>query len=94
MKDIYYKKESLFRFIEKYYLHISFTFFLLIIIFSTYKHYGISWDEPGYIMFAKHFIIKIFNTFSQVVMWLFVIFIMKTVMNILLIQMQPLEDRS
>src|SRR3989338_493332 len=64
MKDIYYKKESLFRFIEKYYLHISFTFFLLIIIFSTYKHYGISWDEPGYIMFAKHFIIKIFNIFN------------------------------
>ncbi|MBI4009032.1 glycosyltransferase family 39 protein [Candidatus Roizmanbacteria bacterium] len=49
--------------IKKNLLFFLFITSLLVIIFLTYKDYGIAWDEKVYIQVGRHYLIQIFNLF-------------------------------
>lgn len=52
-------------FIKKYFFYILFTFFLILVIFFTYKNYGITWDEFYYLNIGKYYVLKLFNFFDM-----------------------------
>lgn len=46
------------RIIYLYRFHTLFLLCVAIVVFFTYKHYGIAWDEIDFITYGKHFVIK------------------------------------
>lgn len=51
-------------FVKKYWPHFLLIFFILILIFITYKDYGTTWDEKEYIDIGKYFLTGIYNYFG------------------------------
>lgn len=47
--------------IKKYWPHILFIVFLVVLIFLTYKDYGVVWDEKYYLNTGKYYVIEIFD---------------------------------
>lgn len=47
--------------IKKHYLFFIFLFLLIVLIFSTYKDYGVTWDENVYIQAGRYYTIPILN---------------------------------
>lgn len=47
--------------IKKYWPHFLFVIFLLVLIFHTYKDYGVVWDEKYYLNTGKYYVIEILN---------------------------------
>lgn len=50
--------------IKKHYLFIIFLTLVVVLIFLTYKNYGITWDEIYYINVGRHYVLQIFNAFK------------------------------
>ena len=48
--------------IKKHYLFLIFLSVIVILVFSTYKNYGVTWDENVYIESGRHYTIQILNT--------------------------------
>jgi hypothetical protein len=50
--------------LKKHYLFFIFLSFVVILVFLTYKNYGITWDEVYYTHIGKYFAIQILDTFK------------------------------
>jgi hypothetical protein len=48
--------------LKKHYLFLIFLSLIVILVFLTYKDYGIAWDEVYYIQIGRHYTIQLLNT--------------------------------
>lgn len=50
--------------LKKHYLFFIFLSFVIVLIFLTYKNYGITWDEIYYVHLGRHYTFQLLNTFK------------------------------
>jgi len=48
--------------LKKHYLFLIFLSLIVILIFLTYKNYGVTWDEIYYVKVGRYYTIQILNT--------------------------------